>query len=260
MKYLYLLIKKCIINNKQYLCKRVAKCDRDAIRYTGSGKIVLRLKKKYNGCMQHVAILAKYPEGQLEEFSAVCRDYSKKFNIVESKEWLNLVEEDGYTGGAMPQNNSAGKKWMYRDNVRKRIKKEDIERYLSEGWIIGTPLQYRQQISMSLKSKDLTPWNKGKRIKAESEYKTKTIGKYVRKTEEEKFKNRSDSRKKLTSNSDYIAKFKTPRKPLLKLQNTNTGEVIEISRKTAREQYNLHSMHIKILLEGEKVKEYKLIT
>ncbi len=255
MKYYYLLIKKCIVNNKQYLCKRIAKCDRDAIRYTGSGKIVLRLKKKYgSSCMQHVDILAKYPYDQFEEFSAVCKDYSKKFNVVESDDWLNLMEEDGRVGGAMALNDATGKKWMFKDNVRKRVRGEDVERFISEGWSIGTPLEYRQRVSE--RNKGLIPWNKGKRVKNENEY----VPKYVIKTEEEKFINRSEGRKKLVSSPEYLAKFKRPRKPLLRLQNVITGEIIEIGRQKAIEVYRLQSMHVKLLQTGKEVKGFRLIS
>ena len=85
MKYHYLLVKMCVISGRKYLCKKIAKSDAQAIKYTGSGKIVISLKKKYgNSCMQHVSILAKFPEDQLEEFSETCKSYSKQFNVVES--------------------------------------------------------------------------------------------------------------------------------------------------------------------------------
>jgi len=258
MKYYYLLIKECSINGKRYLCKRLAKNDNEAIKYTGSGKIVLRFKKKYgNSCMQHVSILAKFPESELEQFSAICKYYSTKFNIVEEESWLNLIEENGYQGGSTSESSyTIGLKWIHKDGVRKRIKQKDLEQYFNEGWQLGTPDWYKQQQSNTLKNKHLIPWNKGKRVKPESEYKTK---KYVIKTEEEKFKNRSSARKKLCENPEYILQFKQPRKPLLKLQNIITGEVIEIGRDQSKKILKLQSRHIKSLESGQVAKNYRIV-
>ena len=258
MKYYYLLVKKCTVNGKQYLCKRLAKNDNEAIKYTGSGKIVLKLKKKYgNSCMQHVSILAKFPEKEQEQFSIVCKNYSKQLNVVESTDWLNLIEENGYHGGSTSKSSyTTGLKWMHKDDIRKRIKQKDLEQHLSEGWQLGNPDWYKQQQSTILKDKNLIPWNKGKRVKVEGEYKTK---KYVIKSEEEKFKNRSAARKKVCKNPEYILKFTLPRKPLLKLQNTITGEIFEIGREQSKKTLNLQSRHIKALLAGQVVKNYIII-
>jgi len=258
MKYYYLLIKKCSVNGKKYLCKRLARNDNEAIRYTGSGKIVLRLKKKYgSSCMEHFSILAKFPENQQQEFSVICKNYSKKFNIVESNDWLNLIEENGYHGGSTSEGSyTTGLRWIHRDNLRKRIKQKDLEQHLDEGWLLGNPDWYKQLQSSILKNKNLIPWNKGKRIKKEEDYKTK---KYVKKTIEEKFKNRSEARKKLCTDPNYIFKFTQPRKPLLKLQNLVTGDIIEIGREQSKKALKLQSRHIKALERGEVAKNYILI-
>ena len=259
MKYYYLLIKKCSINGKLYLCKRTAKNDNEAISYTGSGKIVLRLKKKYGKeCMQHVSILAKLPQEEQEQFSSICKDYSKRFNVVTNNDWLNLIEENGYQGGSTSEGSyTIGLKWMHKDGLRKRIKQKDIDQYVREGWQEGNPDWYKKQQSGLLKNKRLIPWNKGKRMKAEGEYKTV---KYIKKTEEEKFKNRSTARKKVCENPEYIKKFTIPRKPLLKLQNIVTSEIIEIGREQSKKTLKFQNRHIKALLAGEVVKNYKKIT
>lgn len=255
MKYHYLLIKMCVISGKKYLCKKIAKSDAQAIKYTGSGKIVIRLKKKYgNSCMHHVSILAKFPEDQLEEFSETCKSYSKQFNVVESVDWLNLIEENGYQGGSTSEGNyTSGLKWMFKEDSLKRVKQCDIPSYLEAGWQIGLPDWYRQRVSESMRKRELVPWNKGVRMKPGEDYKTE--GKYQIKTEEEKFNNRSAARRKLCGDPSYIAKFKRPRKPLLKLKNITTNEVIEIGREQAKEKYKLHDMHIKALLSGQVVKD-----
>ena len=103
----------------------------------------------------------------------------------------------------------------------------------------------------SIKSKGQTAHNKGKKMKAEHEYKTAP---YIKKTEEEKFKNRSEARRQLYQNPEYLSKFKKPKKPLITIINKQ-GETQTLSRS----ELALHNISPARILAGTESNGWKLI-
>ena len=63
-------------------------------------------------------------------FKEKCIHYSKLFNVVQSKQWANIVEEQG-SGG----NTNGGKKVI--NKAGKHLMVYDIEYYLNNGWNLG---------------------------------------------------------------------------------------------------------------------------
>jgi hypothetical protein len=88
---IYLYIKTHNITKLKYL----GKTEKDPFSYTGSGKYWLRHIKKHGNDVSTQII---YQTEDLQEFRRVALEYSKKYNIVESKEWANLIEESGDGG------------------------------------------------------------------------------------------------------------------------------------------------------------------
>ena len=103
-KYLYLLVKTHCVTGMKYLCKRVTTSDSKAISYKGSGKY-WKNHLKVHGKDINTDILIKCELDKIEEFSQLCIEYSNKFNIVKSDDWANLIEENGFSGAVIGENN-----------------------------------------------------------------------------------------------------------------------------------------------------------
>jgi hypothetical protein len=103
-KYLYLLVKTHSVTGMRYLCKRVTTSDSKAISYKGSGKY-WKNHLKVHGKDINTEIIAKYELDKASEFSTLCIEYSSKYNIVNSDEWANLIEENGFSGAVIGKNN-----------------------------------------------------------------------------------------------------------------------------------------------------------
>jgi hypothetical protein len=243
------MVKKCIINNKKYLCKKTTDDIKKAINYKGSGIIIKRLKNKYGrDCIVHESILCVMPVEQKKEFKDFCLKTSLKFNVVESDEWLNLEHEMGGGGSTIFTNHSKGRKAIFKGNDQKWVKLEDLESYLTDGWVLGITQKTREKLSRALKG--MPAHNKGKKMKKDHEYKTKP---WVKKTEEEKFINRSNGRKKLYSDPEYLAKFKAPRKPLIKIINSIGEEFLK-----SRAEIIKMGLTLRSLLKGGESKGWKI--
>lgn len=88
---LYLYVKT---HNKTGL-KYLGKTEKDPQKYKGSGKYWKRHVKKYG---YDVTTEVIFESVDIEIFKQKCIYYSKLWNIVDSPEWANLVEENGVGG------------------------------------------------------------------------------------------------------------------------------------------------------------------
>lgn len=93
----YLMIKEIEQTGMRYLCKRKQnlKDPNDHIRYKGSGVYWRRVLQKHPEYTIKTTVLGLYSAEDLREIGLF---YSKLFNIVESREWANLVDETGAGG------------------------------------------------------------------------------------------------------------------------------------------------------------------
>ena len=89
---IYLYIKTHQTTGLKYFGKTTNK---NPHKYRGSGKYWKRHLKKY-GNLVDTEILGYYTEDEVEP---IALKFSKDNNIVESKEWANLIEENGLNGG-----------------------------------------------------------------------------------------------------------------------------------------------------------------
>ena len=93
MKKIYLYVKQ-----SPYGLKYLGKTTLDPYKYKGSGKIWKRHINKHNLTRDDITteiLFESYSNDEIREMGIL---YSKKFNVVESSEWANLIEESG-TGG-----------------------------------------------------------------------------------------------------------------------------------------------------------------
>jgi len=71
-------------------------------------------------------------------------DWNGKKHSAESKEKMSESRKGKKTG---EENSQYGKCWIYNDSMglNKKIKKDEIEKYISEGWIKGIKMKYFKQ-------------------------------------------------------------------------------------------------------------------
>jgi len=112
----YLYIKTCNHCGKKYFGKTT---HNDPYKYKGSGKIWTRHLKKHK-CSYSTEIIGFY-ENKLD-LVAEALVFSAIYNIVESNEWFNLIDENGLDGGATFN----GKKHTEESKQKMRIKKPNF--------------------------------------------------------------------------------------------------------------------------------------
>jgi hypothetical protein len=92
----FLYIKRHKITGKLYF----GKTTKNPKVYKGSGTHWLRHIKKYG--TEHIETLWYCLYNDRESIKEASLSFSKLWNIVESKEWLNMIEEDGIGNGLPP--------------------------------------------------------------------------------------------------------------------------------------------------------------
>ena len=250
--YLYLMIKTHRLTGKKYLCKKQTTTDEKAIRYYGSG---LKWKEHLNQYGKDVdtEIIYKCPVENKYEFRKIAIDYSKKFDVVNNTDWLNVIVEEGQGGSRTETNGTRGKKWIYKNDKRKVVSVNDLESYINSGWQIGFPEHFCKKISDVGKGKPA--WNKGIQMKSLGEYKSRKKYQYIPKkrfTSEQ----RSKISKEFLNRPEVKAKFIQPRKPLVTAQNTSTGEIKTLGRS---EWYKQHRVNYKRLLKQKQSNGWKMV-
>lgn len=112
-----LMIKTHNITGLKYLCK----CSHENyISYKGSGKYWKRHCKKHGN---DVSTEILFQTDNLDEFKKVCNEISLKLNVVESKEWANLIDETGTDGGTTHTNPYWLKEYRHSDETKLKIGK-----------------------------------------------------------------------------------------------------------------------------------------
>jgi hypothetical protein len=154
----YLLIKTHNKTNLKYLCK--CKNTKDPYMYSGSGN---RWKNhlKVHGNDLTTEIIGLYT---LEEFRKVGEHYSKKYNVVESTEWANLINEIGDGGDVskyrdyssqskmMKENNPMYKKEVREkiSNIQKNIPKtNETKEKFKEAWVRKKERGYKTNFQLN---------------------------------------------------------------------------------------------------------------
>ena len=120
MKLTYIYVKK-LPNGVLYLGKTV----KDPKNYLGSGKLWLRIIKKYKYSLSDIETWILHRTENYHDLKTMGEYYSKLFNVVEYSQWANLKPENGDGGqgkGFMKDNpNHPVKRQAVRDKIRKTM-------------------------------------------------------------------------------------------------------------------------------------------
>jgi hypothetical protein len=163
--YLYV---KTHATGLKYLGKTVG----DPYKYKGSGTYWLRHLSKY-GEEHTTEILLETDDKELFKEKALY--YSKLYNVVESKEWANIVPEQGdggdtsmspaYQEAMKVRDRSGEKNPFYGKKHTEEYKRKMSKTKIGHG--LGIPKNHGDKIKAFWEGKDhanksATPWNKGK--------------------------------------------------------------------------------------------------
>ncbi len=154
----YILLKTHNKTGLKYLCKHATKHRHSCFSYSGSG---IRWKKHLEKHDVDLSTKILAVCATAEEAKIIGLEYSRKWNIVESKEFANLVPEEGQGGAEVAKCRKTHSGWrgfrMVGDDnpsrtltVRKKISQK----------LKGRTITWGDKISKACRGRE--PWNKGK--------------------------------------------------------------------------------------------------
>jgi len=124
----FLLIKEHLDTGLKYLCKHVASSFLECQKYKGSGTYWKRHLKKHGTNIKTTCLFVTEDE---KEFRKVAKQYSIKFDVVNSNEWANLCNEEGQGGNTIIDKKVHGEKskktWQnpqIREKLLKHLEKQ----------------------------------------------------------------------------------------------------------------------------------------
>ena len=160
---IYLYIKQHSVTGLKYFGKTISK---NPFKYLGSGKRWVPHIKKHG--VDQVKTLEIWGFDNQEMCTEFALKFSKDNNIVESKEWANLMEENGHWGGSTVKDKIP----MNKNGISKRITKDLCEQYEKLGWNYGTGIipstSTKNLRSISNKNK-ITIYNDDKELRVNSD-------------------------------------------------------------------------------------------
>jgi hypothetical protein len=247
------MIKTHNLTGKKYLCKKLTTTDKKAIKYCGSG-LIWKPHLKEHGFDFTTEILYKCPESETATFSKISLEYSIKFNIVQSDDWMNMIEEIGQGGSTSRTNGTKGKKWIFKNEIRTIVSPDSVGEYVKNGWSVGYPEHFKRLISKTLKG--IVPYNKGKRLKLPHEYVSRISKRKHKLTSPSNYtsERRRETSLKCLNRPEVKLKFQKPRKPPITAFNVETNEQKTLSRK---EWWEFDKVSYKRLLRGLTSKGWK---
>jgi hypothetical protein len=125
----YLLIKTHEKTGLKYLCKHEAQSFSDCERYSGSGTY-WKLHLKKHG--KHIKTECVFMTEDKNEFKKVALEYSLKYDVINSKEWANLCNEEGQGGNTVIDKKLHGEKTKLgqRNPISRKKHLDHIEKYI----------------------------------------------------------------------------------------------------------------------------------
>jgi hypothetical protein len=138
---IYLYLKTHNKTGMKYLGRTISK---DPYKYKGSGKYWTNHIKKHGYDVTTEILFESDDENAIEEIALY---YSDKFNIVESKEFANLIIENGLDGGT--HGGGIRKKTVCIHNGKETKYIEPGEE-IPEGWFLGRSYKYTDEVKKKM--------------------------------------------------------------------------------------------------------------
>lgn len=160
MKKIYLLLKTHKSTGLKYLCRHETFNSDTCHKYPGSG-IYWRRHLDKHGYDLDTKILAECDSA--EEFKNIATHYSNLFDVVDSKEFANLVPEEGQggSGPAKMRKNHCGWRGFRLTGEDNPSKRKEVRDKISEK-LKGRILTDEWKAKLSESAKGRKAWNKGK--------------------------------------------------------------------------------------------------
>lgn len=164
-KKVYLLLKTHNVTGKKYLCRHVTNYKDTCFSYKGSGTYWRQHLEKHGNDIS-TEILAECDS--IEEARILGIHYSKKWNVVESTDFANLVPEDGQGGAEVSKHRKTkGSRFGYEQEPNRYVgddnyaKLPEVRKKISDR-LKGREFskEHRKKLSESRQGRE--PWNKGK--------------------------------------------------------------------------------------------------
>ena len=95
---MYLLVKEHNLTGLKYLCKKSARSFDECKKYKGSG---IYWKKHLAKHGNDVSTTCLFVTEDKQEFKKIATKYSKEYDVVNSKQWANLCNEEGQGGNTI---------------------------------------------------------------------------------------------------------------------------------------------------------------
>lgn len=104
---IYLLVKEHAYTGLKYLCMHVADSFSDCEKYKGSGVYWRKHLKKHG---KEINTKCIFVTEDMQEFRKIAKKYSLDFDVIKSKSWANLCDEEGLGGNTVLDRKAHGEK------------------------------------------------------------------------------------------------------------------------------------------------------
>jgi len=160
------MIKTHNITGLKYLCKTA---NSDPLKYMGSGKYWKNHLRKHGRNIKTEILLQSEDK---EFFTKECLRYSELFNVVESKNWANLIPENGLDGGVTHHNPYWLVGYHHSNDAKRRISKKLKGKAGTKHWLgKNHTSETKEKISISKTGKKFSAQHKNNLSKAKSNIK-----------------------------------------------------------------------------------------
>lgn len=159
--FYFMKLTKIYVKQSPFGLFYLGKTEQDIAKYHGSGKKWLLHLKAHNVKREEIKTWILHETTDFQDLQKIGRYYSKLFNVKESDQWANLMDEEG-TGGTVKRSKESLKALsdkiknyitIHKDLEQKRVPKEKIDYYYNQGWEKGISKKTKDILSAIRKNK-----------------------------------------------------------------------------------------------------------
>ena len=155
--YGYVYESTCLVNGKKYIGQHKGEFNP---KYKGSGKIVKLALKKYNKESQWQVRLIEKCE-TADKLDSREEYWIAYYDAVKREDYYNVLKGGSKNSYIVTQEtkdkiskSSKGYKWINKNRKNKKVNPSEIDKYLAEGWKLGTHISKTHKVRMSKAQKE----------------------------------------------------------------------------------------------------------